>query len=65
VSPDGSRVFVQGESQNSSPSRDLDYATVADDAATGAPLWLQRYDAPGKERCWPPASGEPDGSRAL
>jgi hypothetical protein len=45
VSPDGSRVFVTGESQGTSATRG-DYATVAYDAATGAQLWASRYNGP-------------------
>jgi outer membrane protein assembly factor BamB len=39
VSPDGTFVFVIGESES-------DYATVAYDASTGAELWVARYDGP-------------------
>jgi hypothetical protein len=45
VSPDGSTVFVTGESTGST-SR-YDYATVAYGAATGAKLWVRRYNGPG------------------
>src|SRR5204863_9772161 len=45
VSPDGARVFVTGSSAG--PTGSSDYATVAYDVATGAPLWRARYNGPG------------------
>ena len=39
MSPDGSRVFVAGET-------DRDYATVAMDATTGSIHWESRFDDP-------------------
>lgn len=44
LSPDGSRVAVTGGSY--SIQSYVDYATVAYDTATGAQLWLRRYDSP-------------------
>jgi len=44
VSPDGQQVFVTGGSRGSETGRD--YATIAYDAASGARLWVSRYDDP-------------------
>jgi hypothetical protein len=44
VSPDGSMVFVTGQSRTNSTSND--YGTVAYDASTGTKLWGSRYDGP-------------------
>jgi DNA-binding beta-propeller fold protein YncE len=44
VSPDGSTVFVTGESVGTGPG--ADFATIAYDTTTGARRWLKRYDGP-------------------
>jgi WD40 repeat protein len=44
VSPDGSRVFVTGDSYSGTTLDD--YATVAYGAATGRRLWVRCYDGP-------------------
>jgi hypothetical protein len=44
VSPDGSSVFVTGQSGSETNS---DYATVAYDAHNGKTLWVRRYNGPG------------------
>src|SRR5207249_763138 len=61
VAPDGSRVFVTGESG----ATNKDYATVAYDAGTGAPLWLQRYDGAGDLDEAVSLAASPDGSRVV
>jgi hypothetical protein len=45
ISPDGTNVFVTGPSAR--PDGSWDYATVAYSAATGAQLWVRRYNGPG------------------
>jgi hypothetical protein len=45
ASPDGTTVFVTGQSDGAASQ--ADYATIAYDAATGATLWIRRYDGPG------------------
>ncbi len=45
LSPDGSTVFVTGQSIGA--ALDFDYATVAYNASTGTMLWKNRYDGKG------------------
>jgi DNA-binding beta-propeller fold protein YncE len=45
VSPDGTKIFVAGESTGSGTG--LDYATVSYDAATGTKLWASRFKGSG------------------
>jgi outer membrane protein assembly factor BamB len=51
VSPDGGTVFVTGSS--SAPSKGNDYATVAYNAATGARLWVRRFNGPTSSNDFP------------
>jgi hypothetical protein len=63
VSPDGSKVFVTGESFGSAS---FDFATVAYDASTGAKLWAKRYSGPGSRTDYATALGvSPDGSEVF
>ena len=57
TSPDGSTVYVSGTSSGfggdracvvGTPNTGFDFATVAYDAASGAQLWVRRYDSPGR-----------------
>lgn len=71
VSPDGTRVFVTGSSETSTPSVEHpgfydDYATVAYDAANGAQLWVKRYNGPGNGTDLAPSLAvNPAGTRAF
>jgi outer membrane protein assembly factor BamB len=62
VSPDGSKVFVTGTSDRSDTPFDSDYATVALDAATGARVWVTRYDHAGEYETARALVVSPDGS---
>jgi len=66
VSPDGSRVYVGGTSKGAGSVDDFDYAVVAYDTASGAELWVARYDGPAHNRDFITAVGvSPDGSRVF
>jgi hypothetical protein len=64
LSPDGSQVFVTGDSPGS--TSDYDYATLAYDAATGGKLWAKRYDGPANLDDFVRSLGvSPDGSHVF
>lgn len=64
VSPDGSTVFVTGDSIGVATS--YDYATLGYAAATGTELWVARYDGPTSQADVDTAlSVSPDGSRLF
>jgi outer membrane protein assembly factor BamB len=65
VSPDGSKVFVTGDSSGGDVTV-KDYATVAYDAGTGVRLWVTRYNGPGNMDDYPYDLGvSPDGSKVF
>jgi hypothetical protein len=62
-SPDGSRVFVIGKTEQGAKA---DYTTLALDAATGQRLWGRRYNGPGASYDFPlGVAVSPDGSRVF
>lgn len=52
VTTDGQRVYVTGGSQREAPSYAFTYATLAYDAATGASVWIRRYNGPDTGTEW-------------
>lgn len=66
LSPDGKRVFVNGESESRQRGYTQDYATVAYDAESGKELWVRRYDGPARDNDWGGSLGvNPDGTRVY
>jgi DNA-binding beta-propeller fold protein YncE len=63
VSPDGSTVFVTGGAGATSGAGG--YVTMAYNAATGATLWVRRYDPPGDDGAAHAVVVSPDGSRVF
>jgi WD40 repeat protein len=62
VSPDGTKVFVTGQSGGLSFRA---YATIAYDASTGSPLWIQRYGELGDLNLATSLGISPDGSKVF
>jgi outer membrane protein assembly factor BamB len=59
-------VVSTGESYHPGSMAESDYVTVAHDAASGAPLWTQRYDGPGHDEDHPySVSVDAQGLRAF
>jgi DNA-binding beta-propeller fold protein YncE len=62
ASPDGTRVYVTGDSDNGAGSG-MDYATVALDSASGSRIWVRRYNGRGNGDDFPEALAvSPDGT---
>ena len=64
VSPDGKTVFVTGYSYGTTAG-EVDYATVAYNAASGAQLWVQRYVSPALQGFATSVAASPDGKAVL
>jgi DNA-binding beta-propeller fold protein YncE len=63
VSPDGSLVFVTGESVGDATA--LDYATLAYDATSGARRWTSRYSGPSFDDRATSLGVSPDGTAVF
>ena len=64
VSPDGKTVFVTGYSYGTTAG-EVDYATVAYSAATGAQLWVERYISPSLQGFATSVAVSPGGSTVF
>ena len=64
VSPDGKTVFVTGYSFGTTAG-EVDYATVAYNAATGAQLWVKRYISPALQGFATSVAASPDGKAVF
>jgi WD40 repeat protein len=64
VSPDGKTVFVTGYSDGTTAG-EVDYATVAYNATTGAQLWVQRYVSPALQGFATAVAASPDGTAVF
>lgn len=65
ISPDGSRLFVTGDSNADGSDSNYDYLTIAYDAATGEQLWTARYDFAGGQEEVHGIAVSPDGNRVY
>jgi WD40 repeat protein len=65
TSPSGGTVFVTGTTVTSSTPQEAEYATVAYDAATGAPVWASTYAGPDGRSYATALAVSPDGTRLF
>src|SRR5438046_9196263 len=64
VSPDGSKVFVTGQSYRIASG--YDYATIGINATTGGKLWVRRFNGVGNSSDYGQAVAvSPDGSKVY
>jgi hypothetical protein len=65
ISPDGTRLFVTGDSNADGSDSNYDYLTIAYDAVTGEQLWVARYDFAGGQEEVSAIAVSPDGTRVF
>src|SRR2546426_5507344 len=65
LSPDGTRLFVTGESNADGSDTNYDYLTIAYNAATGEQLWTARYDFNAGQEEVSAIAVSPDGARVY
>jgi WD40 repeat protein len=63
VSPDGTKVFVTGSTNGIDEA--ADFATIAYDVATGAKIWISRYDGHSAADIPADLGVSPDGSKVF
>jgi hypothetical protein len=65
ISPDGTRLFVTGDSNADGSDSNYDFLTIAYNAATGEQLWVARYDFNSGQEEVSAIAVSPDGTRVY